>query len=172
MKNCPVVCIMCTFVVDVCEANAKLSRKGIVIGGLKDSYISNIVQLEHFPMQIMCSSGPPTFRFCNASCDSIAMILISPQVHDGVVAFQGRFHRDWAELLGLYLAKFAKRIQIWDKKLKWQTNQSNDRNQEFTQIKQIPKPICQSTLFLFIGCFKTDDQCITTLFQGEVKYLN
>jgi len=98
--------------------------------------------------------------------------LISPQAHGSVVTFQGRSHRDWDKLLGLYLPKFAKRIQIWDEKLKWQTNQSNDRNQEFTQIKPIPKPICQSTLFSFIGCFKTDDRCITTLFQGEVKYLN
>jgi len=37
--------------------------------------------------------------------------LISPQAHGGIVAFQGRSHRDWFELLGLNLSRLAKRIQ-------------------------------------------------------------
>jgi len=46
------------------------------------------------------------------------IFMISAQAYGGVVAFQGRSHRDWGELLGLILSKFAKRIQSWDKKLK------------------------------------------------------
>ena len=38
--------------------------------------------------------------------------LISPQAHGGVVAFQGRSCRDYHELLGYNLSKFARQIQI------------------------------------------------------------
>jgi len=38
--------------------------------------------------------------------------LISPQAHDGVVAFQGRSHRDYHELLGYNLSKFANRFKF------------------------------------------------------------
>jgi len=48
----------------------------------------------------------------------MADLMIGPQVHGGVVAFQGRSHRDWFELLGLNLSRFAKRIQFEIKKFK------------------------------------------------------
>ena len=38
--------------------------------------------------------------------------LISSQAHGGVVTFQGRSHRDWFELLGLNLSRFAKRSKF------------------------------------------------------------
>jgi len=45
-------------------------------------------------------------------------MIISPQAQGSIVAFQGRSHREWGELMGLYLPKFAKRIQSSDNKLK------------------------------------------------------
>ena len=44
--------------------------------------------------------------------------LISLQVHGSIVAFQGQSHRDWFELLGLSLSRFAKWIQSLDFEIK------------------------------------------------------
>ena len=44
--------------------------------------------------------------------------MIGQQAYGDLVAFQGRSHRDWFELLGLNLSRFAKQIKIWDLKLK------------------------------------------------------
>jgi len=43
--------------------------------------------------------------------------LIGPQTQGGVVTFQGRSHRDWFELLGLSLSRFAKWIKVCNFKI-------------------------------------------------------
>ena len=47
-----------------------------------------------------------------------------------------------------------------------------DKNQEIKQIKQFPNLKHQTGTFSSNDCFKTDNRSFTTLFQGEVKYLN
>ena len=47
-----------------------------------------------------------------------------------------------------------------------------DKNQAIKQINQFSNPKYQTGTFSSNGCFKTDNQSITTLFQGAVKYLN
>jgi len=51
------------------------------------------------------------------------------------------------------------------KKLKYESNESNDKIKNLYKIKQVPYPNCQSGTLSFKGCFKTDNRIITTLFR-------
>ena len=74
--------------------------------------------------------------------------------------------------LGYVPSRYTNRIQVWDWNVNNKLSNVVGKNQGIKQIKQFPNPKYQADTFSSNDCFKTNNWSFTTLFQGEVKYLN